>query len=56
MAQLIRYCRNCMRHTETDTIPAQTQWVASMQANVTIPPELICGYCGWSHGYLEATA
>lgn len=37
-----RYCRNCCRHTETDTIPA------TQIGTYPIPAFRICGYCGWA--------
>ncbi|MDG5773933.1 hypothetical protein [Mycolicibacterium fortuitum] len=46
----IRYCRNCLRHTETDTIKAVRY------GTFTIPAYAVCTYCGYCHGAIEETA
>ncbi|QRY43159.1 hypothetical protein JVX93_21685 [Mycolicibacterium boenickei] len=46
----IRYCRNCLRHTTVDVIPAQ------QIGNHPIPAYAVCTYCGYCHGAIEETA
>lgn len=41
----IRHCGNCLRHTTTDTVPAQHY------QTITIPAYTVCGYCGHSYGF-----
>lgn len=45
----VRHCTNCLRHTETDTIPAQ------QIGTHPIPAFTVCGYCGWAEE-IEETA
>lgn len=45
----IRYCRNCLRHTTVDVIPAQ------QIGTYPIPAFRVCGYCGWAET-IEETA
>lgn len=42
---MTRNCPNCLRHTPTDTVPAQHH------QTITIPAYTVCGYCGWSYGF-----
>lgn len=45
----IRYCRNCLRHTTVDVIPAQ------QIGNHPIPAFTVCAYCGWCVPIEETT-
>lgn len=60
---MIKPCPNCLRHTETELVPAVVRTVSAwfqgvlrVTEEIAAPPYLICTHCGWSHGYVEVSA
>lgn len=55
---MIRPCPNCMRHTETDCVPAEAIQepyyegsVRKLKTVTVIPGYSVCTFCGWCYGY-----
>ena len=48
---MIKHCPGCLRHAETDVIPASSGWWQGKA--FTIPAQHICTHCGHSYGFEE---
>jgi hypothetical protein len=55
---MIRHCPNCLRHTETEHVSAESVEepyydgsIRKLRVTTVIPGYSVCTYCGWCYGY-----